>query len=168
MNVKEIYIFILLVNVCPVWFQVDKTCNSPVTSSCENSFRVKCPSSLPLVSGSVWHSHTGCIYLFHIFHCDERSKETLFSCHTIPAHPVCGIHCILSCMCAAGLFQRLLRPRWGCATKTAGDDGEQQLRVSNSRLRQNNWCVHRPYLVTMYIICPLLSIIYCTHLVVFL
>ncbi|KAM9306288.1 GRAM domain-containing protein 2B-like isoform 3-T3 [Pholidichthys leucotaenia] len=29
-------------------FQVDKACSSPVTSSCENSFRVKCPSSLPL------------------------------------------------------------------------------------------------------------------------
>lgn len=125
---------------------------------------------MPIVSSSgqcvfVWRFHTGCIYLFHIFHCDERSKETLFSCHTIPAHPVCGIHCIFSCMCAAGLFQRLLRPRWGCATKTAGDDGEQQLRVSNSRLRQNNWCVHCPYLYVY--ICPLLTIIYCTHLVVF-
>ncbi|KAI3362110.1 hypothetical protein L3Q82_012439, partial [Scortum barcoo] len=29
-------------------YQVDKMCNSPVASSCENSFRVKCPSSLPL------------------------------------------------------------------------------------------------------------------------
>uniref|UniRef100_A0AAX7TLZ5 GRAM domain-containing protein n=1 Tax=Astatotilapia calliptera TaxID=8154 RepID=A0AAX7TLZ5_ASTCA len=28
--------------------QVDKSCGSPVTSSCENSFRIKCPSSLPL------------------------------------------------------------------------------------------------------------------------
>ncbi|XP_041826541.1 GRAM domain-containing protein 2B-like isoform X3 [Melanotaenia boesemani] len=28
--------------------QVDKPCSSPVTSSCENSFRAGCPSSLPL------------------------------------------------------------------------------------------------------------------------
>ncbi|XP_068562634.1 GRAM domain-containing protein 2B-like isoform X2 [Cebidichthys violaceus] len=28
--------------------QVDKTCSSTVISSCENSFRVKCPTSLPL------------------------------------------------------------------------------------------------------------------------
>ncbi|KAK9532300.1 hypothetical protein VZT92_009689 [Zoarces viviparus] len=28
--------------------EVDKTCSSNVTSSCENSFRVKCPTSLPL------------------------------------------------------------------------------------------------------------------------
>lgn len=55
----------------------------------------------------------------------------------------------LSCMCTAGLFQRLLRPRWGCAAETTGDDGEQQLRVSNSRLWQNNWCVtlHRLFLM---------------------
>ncbi|XP_035524370.1 GRAM domain-containing protein 2B-like [Morone saxatilis] len=37
----------LLKSIC-VHLEVDKTCNSPVTSSCENSFRVKCPPSLPL------------------------------------------------------------------------------------------------------------------------
>lgn len=38
----------LLKSIC-VHLEVDKTCSSPVTSSCENSFRVtKCPSSLPL------------------------------------------------------------------------------------------------------------------------
>ncbi|XP_070845000.1 GRAM domain-containing protein 2B-like [Chaetodon trifascialis] len=37
----------LLRSIC-VHLEVDKTCSSPVTSSCENSFRVKCPSSLPL------------------------------------------------------------------------------------------------------------------------
>ncbi|XP_036973565.1 GRAM domain-containing protein 2B-like isoform X2 [Acanthopagrus latus] len=37
----------LLKSIC-IHLEVDKTCNSPVTSSCENSFRAKCPSSLPL------------------------------------------------------------------------------------------------------------------------
>ncbi|XP_049460357.1 GRAM domain-containing protein 2B-like [Epinephelus fuscoguttatus] len=37
----------LLKTVCG-HLEVDKTCNSPVISSCETSFRVKCPSSLPL------------------------------------------------------------------------------------------------------------------------
>ncbi|KAE8285331.1 GRAM domain-containing protein 2B HCV NS3-transactivated protein 2 [Larimichthys crocea] len=37
----------LLKSIC-VHLEVDKTCNSTITSSCENSFRVKCPSSLPL------------------------------------------------------------------------------------------------------------------------
>ncbi|XP_040915570.1 GRAM domain-containing protein 2B-like [Toxotes jaculatrix] len=37
----------LLKSIC-IHLEVDKTCNSPVTSSCENSFRVGCPSSLPL------------------------------------------------------------------------------------------------------------------------
>lgn len=36
----------LLNSIC-IHLEVDKTC-SPVISSCENSFRVKCPSSLPL------------------------------------------------------------------------------------------------------------------------
>lgn len=31
---------------------MDKTCNSPVTSSCDSGFRAKCPLSLTLVSGS--------------------------------------------------------------------------------------------------------------------
>ncbi|KAM9338492.1 GRAM domain-containing protein 2B [Symphorus nematophorus] len=39
--------FKLLKSIC-IHLEVDKSCNSPVTSSCENSFRVKCPSSLPL------------------------------------------------------------------------------------------------------------------------
>lgn len=39
--------FKLLKSIC-IHLEVDKACNSPVTSSCENSFRVKCPSSLPL------------------------------------------------------------------------------------------------------------------------
>lgn len=44
--------------------QVDKSCGSPVTSSCENSFRIKCPSSLPLVSkGSVLFL----VYLLYIY-----------------------------------------------------------------------------------------------------
>ncbi|XP_018549812.1 GRAM domain-containing protein 2B isoform X2 [Lates calcarifer] len=37
----------LLKSIC-IHLEVDKTCNSPVTSSCESSFRVNCPSSLPL------------------------------------------------------------------------------------------------------------------------
>ncbi|XP_074473307.1 GRAM domain-containing protein 2B-like [Sebastes fasciatus] len=37
----------LLRSVC-VHLEVENTCNSPVISSCENSFRVKCSSSLPL------------------------------------------------------------------------------------------------------------------------
>uniref|UniRef100_A0A3P8RWT6 GRAM domain-containing protein n=1 Tax=Amphiprion percula TaxID=161767 RepID=A0A3P8RWT6_AMPPE len=37
----------LLRSIC-LHLEVDKTCSSPVTSSCENSFRVNCPSSLPL------------------------------------------------------------------------------------------------------------------------
>nr|XP_046231261.1 GRAM domain-containing protein 2B-like [Scatophagus argus] len=36
-----------LKSIC-IHLEVDKTCNSPITSSCENSFRGKCPSSLPL------------------------------------------------------------------------------------------------------------------------
>ncbi|XP_030291842.1 GRAM domain-containing protein 2B-like isoform X2 [Sparus aurata] len=39
--------FKLLKSIC-IHLEVDKTCNSPVTSSCENSYRAKCPSSLPL------------------------------------------------------------------------------------------------------------------------
>lgn len=38
--------FKLLKSIC-LHLEVDKTC-SPITSSCEHSFRVKCPSSLPL------------------------------------------------------------------------------------------------------------------------
>ncbi|GAA6219221.1 GRAM domain-containing protein 3-like isoform X1 [Lates japonicus] len=37
----------LLKSIC-IHLEVDKTCNSPVASSCESSFRVNCPSSLPL------------------------------------------------------------------------------------------------------------------------
>ncbi|XP_042252099.1 GRAM domain-containing protein 2B-like [Thunnus maccoyii] len=37
----------LLKSVC-VHLEVEKTCSSPNPSSCENSFRVNCPSSLPL------------------------------------------------------------------------------------------------------------------------
>ncbi|XP_026028958.1 GRAM domain-containing protein 2B-like isoform X3 [Astatotilapia calliptera] len=37
----------LLKSIC-LHLEVDKSCGSPVTSSCENSFRIKCPSSLPL------------------------------------------------------------------------------------------------------------------------
>ncbi|XP_044030046.1 GRAM domain-containing protein 2B-like isoform X2 [Siniperca chuatsi] len=37
----------LLRSIC-VHLEVDKTCSSPIISSCDNSFRVKCPSSLPL------------------------------------------------------------------------------------------------------------------------
>ncbi|XP_071322222.1 GRAM domain-containing protein 2B-like isoform X1 [Trachinotus anak] len=37
----------LLKSIC-IHLEVDKTCNSPITSSCESSFRVNCPSSLPL------------------------------------------------------------------------------------------------------------------------
>ncbi|KAM9306287.1 GRAM domain-containing protein 2B-like isoform 2-T2 [Pholidichthys leucotaenia] len=37
----------ILKSIC-LHLEVDKACSSPVTSSCENSFRVKCPSSLPL------------------------------------------------------------------------------------------------------------------------
>lgn len=45
--------------------QVDKSCGSPVTSSCENSFRIKCPSSLPLVSkGSVLF--LGCLFVIYL------------------------------------------------------------------------------------------------------
>lgn len=32
--------------------QVDKTCNGSVPSSCENSFRMDCPASLPLVGAA--------------------------------------------------------------------------------------------------------------------
>lgn len=64
---KKIYIFMLLVNVCPVWFQVDKTCNSPVTSSCENSYRAKCPSSLPLVSVSLSDVFIQGVYIYFTF-----------------------------------------------------------------------------------------------------
>lgn len=39
--------FKLLKSICN-HLEVDKVCNSPVISSCENSFRVSCPSSLPL------------------------------------------------------------------------------------------------------------------------
>uniref|UniRef100_A0A3P9BD70 GRAM domain-containing protein 2B n=1 Tax=Maylandia zebra TaxID=106582 RepID=A0A3P9BD70_9CICH len=37
----------LLKSIC-LHLEVDKSCGSPVTSSCENSFRITCPSSLPL------------------------------------------------------------------------------------------------------------------------
>lgn len=37
----------LLKSIC-VHLELDKTCSSPIPSSCENSFRVTCPSSLPL------------------------------------------------------------------------------------------------------------------------
>lgn len=39
--------FKLLKSICN-HLEVDKVCSSPVISSCENSFRVSCPSSLPL------------------------------------------------------------------------------------------------------------------------
>ncbi|XP_041826540.1 GRAM domain-containing protein 2B-like isoform X2 [Melanotaenia boesemani] len=39
--------FKLLKSIC-LHLEVDKPCSSPVTSSCENSFRAGCPSSLPL------------------------------------------------------------------------------------------------------------------------
>lgn len=39
--------FKLLKSICN-HLEVDKSCSSPVISSCENSFRVNCPSSLPL------------------------------------------------------------------------------------------------------------------------
>ncbi|XP_029940897.1 GRAM domain-containing protein 2B isoform X2 [Salarias fasciatus] len=39
--------FKLLKSIC-LHLEVDKTCSSPVTSSCENSFRVAGPASLPL------------------------------------------------------------------------------------------------------------------------
>ncbi|CAG5867582.1 GRAM domain-containing protein 2B-like [Menidia menidia] len=39
--------FKLLKAIC-LHLEVDKACSSPVTSSCENSFRASCPSSLPL------------------------------------------------------------------------------------------------------------------------
>uniref|UniRef100_A0A3B4XEC5 GRAM domain-containing protein n=1 Tax=Seriola lalandi dorsalis TaxID=1841481 RepID=A0A3B4XEC5_SERLL len=42
----------LLRSIC-IHLEVEKTCNSPVTSSCDSSFRVNCPSALPLVSASV-------------------------------------------------------------------------------------------------------------------
>lgn len=37
-----------LKSIC-VHLEVDKTCNSSIPSSCENSFRMDCPTSLPLV-----------------------------------------------------------------------------------------------------------------------
>lgn len=37
----------LLKSIC-IHLEVDKSCSSPIISSCENSFRVNCPSSLPL------------------------------------------------------------------------------------------------------------------------
>ncbi|XP_040012538.1 GRAM domain-containing protein 2B-like isoform X2 [Xiphias gladius] len=37
----------LLKSIC-IHLEVDKTCDNPVSSSCENSFRVNCTSSLPL------------------------------------------------------------------------------------------------------------------------
>ncbi|XP_023276946.1 GRAM domain-containing protein 2B-like [Seriola lalandi dorsalis] len=37
----------LLRSIC-IHLEVEKTCNSPVTSSCDSSFRVNCPSALPL------------------------------------------------------------------------------------------------------------------------
>lgn len=74
--------------------QVDKSCGSPVTSSCENSFRITCPSSLPLVSkGSVLFLRC----LFVIFCCDRKSyTHSLFSCDTTPTlyvvtHVSCGL-----------------------------------------------------------------------------
>ncbi|XP_072228044.1 GRAM domain-containing protein 2B-like isoform X2 [Leuresthes tenuis] len=39
--------FKLLKSIC-LHLEVEKTCSSPVTSSCETSFRASCPSSLPL------------------------------------------------------------------------------------------------------------------------
>lgn len=65
--------------------QVDKSCGSPVTSSCENSFRIKCPSSLPLVSkGSVLFLRC----LFVIFCCDRKAIH-------IPCfHVIQRLHCM--------------------------------------------------------------------------
>lgn len=104
--------------------QVDKTCNSSIPSSCENSFRMDCPTSLPLV---------GAVVVF-IYWLESLHRNAV--CHTtVP--PVCGAHCLLSCRCAAGL----LWPGRRGQTKAAGDDGEQQLRLSDARLRQNNGCV---------------------------
>ncbi|XP_029371502.1 GRAM domain-containing protein 2B-like isoform X2 [Echeneis naucrates] len=37
----------LLKSIC-IHLELDQTCNSQITSSCESSFRVNCPSSLPL------------------------------------------------------------------------------------------------------------------------
>lgn len=76
------------------------------------------------------------------FHCDKRSIEMVWS-HVIQ-YPLCVWLCF-SCMCAAGFFRRILWPRRGRAAETAGDDGEQQLRLSNSRLWQNNRCVLHPH-----------------------
>ncbi|KAK5852299.1 hypothetical protein PBY51_023778 [Eleginops maclovinus] len=39
--------YTLLKSIC-IHLEVEKTCSSPVISSCETSFRVQCPSSLPL------------------------------------------------------------------------------------------------------------------------
>ena len=119
-------------------------------------------SSGQLVSSDVFIQGVSVYFTFSIV-----MKDLKKPCSHVIQYPLTQyvVSIVYSCMCAAGLFQRLLRPRWGRATKTAGDDGEQQLRVSNSRLWQNNWCVHRPYLYVYS--CPLLSIIYCTHLVVF-
>lgn len=134
--------------MCILSLQVEKPCSSPVISSSENSFRVKCPSSLPLVS-LVLQFHVMFFYRMYLFSTGIKDLQKCLVLMLYNTLSVCDTHCVLYvCMCTAGLFCRLfcrlLRPRWGCATKASRDDGEQQLRVSNSRLRKNKWCVLHP------------------------
>lgn len=67
------------------------------------------------------------IYYFNIFHCGKAS------CYTTPSLHVAPI-VYLPVFSSAGLLCRLLRPGRGGAAETSGDDGEQQLRLADSRL----------------------------------
>lgn len=72
------------------------------------------------------------IYLFILFPlCLKLYRNTVHVCHTTPALYVASV--VYVCVCTAGL----LWPGRGGEAKTAGDDGEQQLRISDARLRQN-------------------------------
>lgn len=74
------------------------------------------------------------IYLFiHFPLCLKLYRNTVHVCHTTPALYVASIVYCPVCVCTAGL----LWPGRGGAAKTAGDDGEQQLWISDARLRQN-------------------------------
>lgn len=63
--------------------QVDKTCNSSIPSSCENSFRMDCPTSLPLVSA------------LPVFVCSPKGlhRNALLLCHTALTLYVVAIVC---------------------------------------------------------------------------
>lgn len=135
-----------------VSFQVDKKCDSPVTSSCQTSFRsASIPSSLPLVSQGtvclrvVFTEHIYCTLEDHeVPLCLRSYRNSLLSCYTIPPLQVVFISVY---MCTAGFFWRLFWPWRSRAEETTEDDGEQQLWLPDSRLWQNKWCVLPPTLI---------------------